>query len=382
MKKLISILLCVLLLTQAALAANTADAAKAAALSAAAGEKALAGVEGNLLSQQELFPAGSSVCDWTAIAYAMLGVEDDTAAYLAAENAYISERFAADRTGRDPYATEWQRAALTVRALGGDPTKAGTEGKIDLIAGGTYNFAGKSLDMQGLNGYIFALIALDSGEYKVPENARYTREDILNAILSAQEDDGGFGLVPGASDADITAMALQAIAPYADGAARDAVEKGVSYLAGKITDEALFEYAGSPTSESSSQVIIALCSLGVDPTGDERFIKDGISVVDALIKNYQRSDGSFAHLREDADGDFMATEQAMLALTAVWKYRCGGVRLYDMVTQLNIPTETTETAAAENESTGGNTIVIIGAAAVAVIAAAVVTLKHKKEKNS
>ena len=42
----------------------------------------------------------------------------------------------------------------------------------------------------------------------MPEDAAYTREEILAAILEAQEPDGGFGLTAGASDVDITAMAV------------------------------------------------------------------------------------------------------------------------------------------------------------------------------
>lgn len=235
MKKLIALLLCVVCLAQSAFAASPAESARDLALSAVSGQKFLAGVSGELLAQGEDFPAGTSVCDWTAIAFALLGAEDG-AAYLAAENEYISANFPLPASGRAPVATDWQRAALTVRALGGDPTACGTDGSVDLIAGGVYDYAGDSLGMQGLNGWIFALIALDCGGYEVPKGSRYTREDILNEILSAQEPDGGFGLVPGASDTDITAMAVQALAPYADGEAASAVDAALAWLAAQMTE--------------------------------------------------------------------------------------------------------------------------------------------------
>ena len=177
MKKLIALLLCVVCLAQSAFAASPAESARDLALSAVSGQKFLAGVSGELLAQGEDFPAGTSVCDWTAIAFALLGAEDG-AAYLAAENEYISANFPLPASGRAPVATDWQRAALTVRALGGDPTACGTDGSVDLIAGGVYDYAGDSLGMQGLNGWIFALIALDCGGYEVPKGSRYTREDI------------------------------------------------------------------------------------------------------------------------------------------------------------------------------------------------------------
>ena len=376
MKKLTALLLCIVLLSQSAFAASPAESARELALSAVSGQKSLAGTSGDLLSLGEEFPAGTSVCDWTAIAVALLGAPDDTAAYLAAENEYISEHFPAPASGRAPYATDWQRAALTVRALGGDPTACGTDGKIDLIAGGTYDYAGDSLGMQGLNGWIFALIALDCGGYETPEGSRYTREDILAEILAAQEPDGGFGLVPGSSNTDITAMALQALAPYAGNEAADAAERAAAWLADAMTEEALFGYGGSPSAESSAQVIIALCALGIDPAEDGRFAKNGANAVDALVDTYRRADGSYAHAPEDETGDFMATEQVMLALTALWKLRSGAGRLYDMTA---VPAQ----SAPESGAPSRLPLIFGGAAALIVIAAVTgAVCRKKKEKKA
>ncbi len=376
MKKLIALLLCVVCLAQSAYAASPAESARDLALSAASGQKSLAGVSGELLAQGEDFPAGTSVCDWTAIAFALLGAEDG-AAYLAAENEYISANFPLPASGRAPLATDWQRAALTVRALGGDPAACGTDGSVDLIAGGIYDYAGDTLGMQGLNGWIFALIALDCGGYAVPEGSRYTREDILSEILLAQEPDGGFGLVPGASDTDITAMAVQALAPYAGGEASSAVDAALAWLAGQMTDECLFAYWGQPSAESSAQVIIALCSLGIDPAEDARFAKSGTNVLEALCDTYRRADGSYAHTPGDGKGDFMATEQVMLAFTALWKLRSGAGRLYDMTA---VPQNAPEAAPA---GTPYSAVVIgIAAAAAAIAVVIVVVCRKKKEKRA
>ena len=342
-------------------------------------QKFLAGVSGELLAQGEDFPAGTSVCDWTAIAFALLGAEDG-AAYLAAENEYISANFPLPASGRAPVATDWQRAALTVRALGGDPTVCGTDGSVDLIAGGVYDYAGDSLGMQGLNGWIFALIALDCGGYEVPKGSRYTHEDILNEILSAQEPDGGFGLVSGASDTDITAMAVQALAPYADGEAASAVDAALAWLAAQMTEECLFAYWGQPSAESSAQVVIALCSLGIDPAEDERFAKNGTNVLEALCDTYRRADGSYAHTPEDERGDFMATEQVMLAFTALWKLRSGAGRLYDMTA---VPQTAVETAPEKAPAgTPWLTVILCLAAAAVAVVVIVVMCRKKKEKRA
>lgn len=379
MKKLIALLLCVVCLAQSAFAASPAESARDLALSAVSGQKSLAGVSGELLAQGEDFPAGTSVCDWTAIAFALLGAEDG-AAYLAAENEYISANFPLPASGRAPVATDWQRAALTVRALGGDPTACGTDGSVDLIAGGVYDYAGDSLGMQGLNGWIFALIALDCGGYEVPKGSRYTREDILNEILSAQEPDGGFGLVSGASDTDITAMAVQALAPYADGEAASAVDAALAWLAAQMTEECLFAYWGQPSAESSAQVVIALCSLGIDPAEDERFAKNGTNVLEALCNTYRRADGSYAHTPEDERGDFMATEQVMLAFTALWKLRSGAGRLYDMTA---VPQTAVETAPEKAPAgTPWLTVILCLAAAAVAVVVIVVMCRKKKEKRA
>ena len=376
MKKLIALLLCVVCLAQSAFAASPAESARDLAVS---GQKFLAGVSGELLAQGEDFPAGTSVCDWTAIAFALLGAEDG-AAYLAAENEYISANFPLPASGRAPVATDWQRAALTVRALGGDPTACGTDGSVDLIAGGVYDYAGDSLGMQGLNGWIFALIALDCGGYEVPKGSRYTREDILNEILSAQEPDGGFGLVSGASDTDITAMAVQALAPYADGEAASAVDAALAWLAAQMTEECLFAYWGQPSAESSAQVVIALCSLGIDPAEDERFAKNGTNVLEALCDTYRRADGSYAHTLEDERGDFMATEQVMLAFTALWKLRSGAGRLYDMTA---VPQTAVETAPEKAPAgTPWLTVILCLAAAAVAVVVIVVMCRKKKEKRA
>lgn len=372
-KKITAVLLCLLCLTQNVYGGTPAEEAKEAALSAYEGEKNLAGVSESLLSLGENFPAGTSICDWTALAVSLLGAEKDEEVYLENLNAYISDNFPLLKNGRKPMATEWHRAALTVRALGGDPTACGRDGKINLIAGGTYDYDGASLGEQGLNGWIFSLITLDSGNYEIPEGKSLTRQEIIEELLEAQEADGGFGLVKGSSDIDITAMTLQALAPYREGEAKEAVDKALDYLSSQMTDQCLFIYESEPSSESSSQVIIALCALGIEPAEDERFAKGSGNILTAFTDIYQREDGSYAHLKGDAGGDYMATEQALLAYTALWRMRNDGTGLYDL-TQLEAVEKTAET------------VPILPIAVAAAVAFAgiilVILIKKKREKTA
>ena len=182
---------------------------------------ALAAAQGctaETLLQSDKLTAGDSVSDWVAIAVSRTGTEGDTSAYRKALERYVTRMYR-EQGGLDRLrATEWQRTALTALALGADPTAFGRDKNgrsVNLLADGVYQFtAAKSLGTQGLNGWIFGLIALDSARFAVPEDAVYTRATILQALVAAQEPEGGFGLTVGNSDVDLTAMTLQALAPY------------------------------------------------------------------------------------------------------------------------------------------------------------------------
>ena len=187
-----------------------------------------------LLTRQDVLPAGqSSVADWYAIAMARCGIGEDYETYLAALKTYVESAYAESGGLSANKATEWHRVALAVTALGGDAAAFGTKPDgttIDLIADGCYDCVVEGgPGAQGLNGWIFALLALDAGGYQAPEGARYTRETIIEAIVSAQGEDGGFSLTGDALDADITAMALQALAPYADGQA-EVIDRALAAL--------------------------------------------------------------------------------------------------------------------------------------------------------
>lgn len=332
-KKIIALLMSMLMLLSACSGkpASTGDMLLDTANTAASAQKKLFDVAGKLLSDSENFPAGTSVCDWTAMAFAMLDVDEDYDAYLSALQTYVTEHYETDGYLHRSKATEWHRIALTVMALGGNPESFGTDANgnsVNLIADGTYNFGGEDIGAQGNNAYIYALITLDAGNFTVPNSARYSREYLINALLKNQEEDGGFGIMKGKSDVDITAMAIQALAPYSgQSEVYTAIDKALSMLSAAQNDDGSFTNWDNVSSESCSQVIIALCSLGLDPKTDERFVKNGNSVFDALM-SFRLSDGSFSHNLDSKESDAIATEQAILALCSMIKAR-DGKRLYD-----------------------------------------------------
>ena len=202
-------------------------------------------------------------------------------------------------------ATDYARAVLAVTALGRDARDvAGFDLTAPLCDG---SFAAR----QGINGVIYALIALDSGDYPFAGRGAY-----VQTILNAQRADGGFSLAPEEpSDADLTAMALQALAPYrADADTAAAVARALTCLSGMQQPNGGFATAGVATCESTAQALLALAALGIAPD-DARFVKNGRTALDALAL-YRLTDGSYRHVRTGA-ADLTATEQALRALLAV-----------------------------------------------------------------
>ena len=210
--------------------------------------------------------------------------------------------------------TEYSRVIIALSAIGKNPAD---------VAG--YNLLVPLADFeqtiyQGLNGPIYALLALDSGNYEVPENiadsTQATLQMYVDYILSKEASDGGWALSGDSGDVDITAMALQALAKYTDQQAVEAaINRGVEFLSNKQNENGGFESFGAEGSESISQVMTALAELGID-ADDQRFVKDGNTLYSRLME-FMQEDGSFCHTLDMEKGNLMATEQAFYALVSL-----------------------------------------------------------------
>lgn len=224
--------------------------------------------------------------------------------------------------------TEYSRVVIALSSLGFDPTDVAGYDVLSPL--GDFD----QVCWQGANGPIWALIALDSRGYDAPtapEGKRQTTRDaLIDAVLDSEIAGGGWALSGSVPDVDMTAMALTSLAPYrgarADAAA--AIERGLSVLSSLQGEGGGFGDAGSATSESCAQVVVALASLGIDPASDERFAKAGGSVLDALCA-FAVPGGGFKHV---ADGEVngMATEQGFYALVAYERLLSGKTSLFDM----------------------------------------------------
>ena len=72
---------------------------------------------------------------------------------------------------------------------------------------------------------------------------------------------------------------------------------------------------------------MALGELGID-LKDEQFVKNGNTLMDALLR-FRTEDGGFCHLLEE-EADLLATEQAFYALVSANRAEQGESSLYDM----------------------------------------------------
>ena len=264
---------------------------------------------------------GSIGGEWMTIGLARSG-RDVPSDYYDAVVGHVKANI--DENGRLDYArsTENSRIILALTAIGRDVTDVGG-----------YNLLGgldsmEFIENQGINGPIWALIALDSHDY--PTSGDVTREKLVQTILDAALENGGWALTGTTADPDMTAMAMQALAPYydTDENVRAAVDKALDVLSAAQLPTGGFASWGSENSEACAQVIVALTALGIDPATDNRFVKNGMTVLDALASFYV--DGGGFHHTASGELDGMATEQGYYALAAYYRFVNGQTSLYDM----------------------------------------------------
>ena len=190
--------------------------------------------------------------------------------------------------------------------------------------------------MQGINGPVYALIALDYAGYysenetKVTdlteENVTTLRDDYIDYILAKELQTGGWAFSGSDADPDVTMMAVQALSKYTYlSEVNDAVERALMVLSAQQNEDGGFASWGTVNSESIAQVICGLTMLGIDPTKDERFIKNGKTVVDAL-KSFGAAYKDTPYRGYGHTGteyNQIATEQAGYAMVALWCQRKG-----------------------------------------------------------
>ncbi|MDD6489971.1 MAG: cadherin-like beta sandwich domain-containing protein [Clostridia bacterium] len=237
--------------------------------------------------------------------------------------------------------TDNSRFIITLTALGCDVTNIGGYNLLEPYSDYEY------LSGQGINGLVYALVSLDTKNYEIPVSSdsanQTTREKLIDSIISSQLSDGGWTFYGDVSDSDMTAMVLQALAPYynSDNNVKSSVDKALTFLSSNQQDNGSFVSYGSQDCESNAQVITALTALGIDILSDTRFIKNGNTALDGLKLFY--NDGTFSHLQNGTENG-VSTNQAYYALVSYYRYSQGKTSLYDMsdVEISPVPTESSD----------------------------------------
>lgn len=273
--------------------------------------------------------------EWAVLGQARAGVELSDAyiqAYYDKVVAYVRKNMGADGVLRDPEShnpviTDNERIALALTAIGKDPANVGGESLLKALQNKDIMKVTDTSNTD-INGLVMGLLALNSRNYTSDTSW------LVQAILGQQNADGSWSASAdrkSVGDVDMTAMALQALAPYyKDGGnetVNTAVEKALSWLSGKYQ-------SGYDSSESCAQVVIALSALNLDANTDARFTKtvEGktLSVLGNLLQYRVAKNGGFKHQFADKAVNEMATEQALCAMAAYARFTEKANALYDM----------------------------------------------------
>lgn len=274
-------------------------------------------------------------------------------------------------------ATDFQRTALALYACGLNPENI--NGK-NLLSDGVYN--SENVNKQGINAYVYALLSLDCANANVPDDAKYDREYFIKKIIGLQLSDGGFTLMGQSADTDVTAMCIQALAPYkSDKSVSESIDKALNVLSKKQNEKGGYSSFGTVNSESVSQVISALVSLGIDVQTDSRFIKSGNTLIDNLI-SFKNSDGGFAH-NENGKSNNIACYQALNSLVDLYKYMSkGNTEIFEFEDTKNNTDNKNSKQNEENSASGSSAINIDSNDKNNSVNTGDITEKHSSDKNA
>lgn len=273
--------------------------------------------------------------EWAVLGQARAKVplsEAYIAAYYEKVVAYVQKNMGADGVlvdpeSRNPTVTDNERIILALTAIGKDPANVGDKNLLTALQDKDIMKV-TDTSKTDINGLVMGLLALNSRNYTSDTSW------LVQAVLEQQNKDGSWRAsadTKPVGDVDMTAMALQALAPYhKDGGnetVNTAVEKALNWLSGKYR-------SGYDSSESCAQVVIALSALNLDANTDARFTKtvEGktLSVLGNLLQYRVAENGGFKHQFADKAVNEMATEQALCAMAAYARFTEKANALYDM----------------------------------------------------
>lgn len=200
----------------------------------------------------------------------------------------------------------------------GEPYIDSKGNKIDDLAAVLYNYSGDYT----INGPIFALLALDMGNYSVPDNARWTREALIDVILKYGNYDE-FGI-------DMVGAIMYSLAPYQDDEAygarvKEKLDKCLELILRKMNSDFSFGGWGTINSESAAWVMMGLCSMGIDWNADPRFSDgQGHSALQHWMDNFANVNEGYFHHTTSVRNNALATYEGCYASQWYLKFLEGG----------------------------------------------------------
>ena len=277
--------------------------------------------------------------DWVVFdmaAYAKCGFGDnttDTENYL---NLTINEL-----AGTSPLATDRAKAEIILAALGIDSTK------LTPLDGAEYSNAAKLAAMNlGTSHYTapWVLLAEQAGQLKLTDAQRANMIALLTDSANLGKDGLFFTKWAGETyaDPDTTGTALTALAAYADRAAvKSFIDKAVAGLSKAQNSNGSYGNVNS-----DAMVIIGLAAVGIDPASDERFVKGGCSLADALLLYVNDGQNGFtAGYISGTQGEkaqALATEQGFRALVTLEQFAKDTSKAFNIYTLSTAPVSSTD----------------------------------------
>ena len=263
--------------------------------------------------------------EWEIYAFAKSGRKIDNGLIANYKKSLAANKV--EWAGNTAKVTDSERVALTLAALGEDITSFDGVNLVNVICSNDGLTA-------SANNLVYALIAFDeagvSDEAMLASGSSWTRVKLVSQLIAFQNADGGFAIeAGGSSNVDMTAMALQALAPYVEGGEDAAVTAPDAQPSASASVEAALSFLKSQMNglcdfgsvESNAQVLLALVALGKDPANTKNGFAKGANSLVTAIAAYELGDGKgYAHVMgsdgKPGNANALATVQALRALSA------------------------------------------------------------------
>lgn len=203
---------------------------------------------------------------------------------------------------------DYSRESLHLLAAGGNPTNVNGINFIERLC---------NTNASDIYSEAFALITLNASTFYISDNSINTKESLLEALVEKFNNETGWGdasILKDRTLGDGNGMVISALAPYynTEDYVKTNIDKALDILSKGQGKDGDFDN----NSNSTAMVIIGLCDLGIDPTKDERFIKNGKNPIDGLLKYITEDANGFKWKVDEVVANPMSTDQGLRALAA------------------------------------------------------------------